>query len=86
MVRHPLTQFALMTNCFANQFDFISSKKLNANNRFGTDFYQSPFVNSLREFLSKYSEWLEEMKKNKRSLDLFNLQCGNKPFEVYKWS
>ena len=82
MVRHPLTQFALMTNCFANQFDFISSKKLNANNRFGTDFYQSPFVNSLRDFLNKYSEWLEEMKKNKRSLDLFNLQCGNKPFEI----
>ena len=29
-----------------------------------------------------YREWLKEMKDNKRSLDLFNLECGNMSFNV----
>jgi hypothetical protein len=33
-------------------------------------------------FLKTYKEWLEEMRNNKRSLNLFNLGCGNKPFEL----
>lgn len=29
-----------------------------------------------------FKQWLEEMKSNKRSLDLFNLNTKEKPFEV----
>ena len=31
---------------------------------------------------SSYLRWLEEMKDNKRSLDLFNLSSADKPFDV----
>ena len=39
-------------------------------------------MSELRNLLVKYREWLKEMKGNKRSLDLFNLNAGDKPFDV----
>ena len=83
MLRMPLTQLMLMTNCLRDRFDFVSKKNLAANNgNFDEDFYNAPFMQNLRWFLDEYRLWLSEMKDNKRSLDLFNFECGDEPFNV----
>ena len=85
ILRLPLTQFMLMTNCFKNQYDFVTSTRLEANNKAGfvdKGIYDDQFFHTLLSFMQRYKEWLEEMKKNKRPLNLFNTECGKKPFEV----
>lgn len=84
-LRLPLTQFVLMANCFKNQSDFVTSTKLQANNKANFvehGLYDSQYFGNLKKFTENYNEWLKEMKNNKRSLDLFNLDCGNTPFNV----
>lgn len=78
----PLTQFILMANCLDNKFDYFSSTAFNANNGNFEELYDGTFMSELRNLLVKYREWLKEMTGNKRSLDLFNLNAGDKPFDV----
>lgn len=80
----PMTQLLLMANTFTHSSDYITSSNLNANQKLGLneDFYRSTFASSIEEFLYAYQQWLGEMKRNNRSLDIFNLDCGDKPFEV----
>lgn len=78
----PLTKFVMTANCLNNKFDYFSSKDFNANNNDFSGLYGSPFMSALRHFTRLYVEWLDEMKQNKRSLDLFNLNTKDKPFEV----
>lgn len=80
----PMTQLLLMANAFAHDFDYIKSANLNANKKLGLkeDFYRSPFCKTLRTFLKSYQEWLDEMKSNKRSLNLFNTNPGDHPFDL----
>ena len=83
--RLPLTQFVLMANCFKYQYDYVTSTRLQANNKSGFvvhGLYESQFFSTLKKFTEEYREWLKEMKLNKRSLDLFNLESGNSPFDV----
>ena len=54
----------------------------NANSDHFKELYKSSFMNELRELTRLFVEWLEEMKRNRRSLDLFNLHTNGKPFEV----
>ena len=85
MVRCPLTQFVLMSNCFKQIWNTISTSDLAANGKvsdFTEDFYRSQFVRNLKEFQDSFLGWIKELKYNKRSLDLFNLDCGDKPFDV----
>jgi len=83
MLQMPLTQFTLMTNALHDKYDFISKKSLAANNgNFGEDFYNSAFIKDIRAFADDYSAWLNEMKDNKRQMELFNLECGNEPFNA----
>ena len=83
MLRMPLTQFMMVSNCLHDKFDFVSKKNLAANNgNFDEAFYNAPFMQNLRSFLDEYRLWLSEMKDNKRSLDLFNFDCGDEPFNV----
>lgn len=84
-LRLPLTQFTLMANCFKNQYDYVTSTRLQANNK--SEFvehglYNNQFFSYFKKMTENYREWLKEMKDNKRSLDLFNLECGNMPFDV----
>lgn len=78
----PLTKFILMSNCFKYKMGYYSSKSFNANTDHFESFYGSSFMSSLKSMTSSYLEWLEEMKENKRSLDLFNLNTNDKPFDV----
>jgi len=79
----PLTQFLLMGNCLIDEFKYFSSSGFDANNKNKwDDLYKSSFMSKLISFCRSYKEWLTEMKRNKRSLDLFNLECGKKPFEI----
>lgn len=85
MVRCPLTQFVLMSNCFKHIWSTISTKNLAANGKvseFNEDFFRSPFMSDIKNFQENFLDWLKELKANKRSLDLFNLDCGDKPFDV----
>ena len=82
MLYCPLVQFTMTANTLTYKLETYRSKTFSANNGNFEDFYLSPFFNDLSAFLSKYLEWLKEMKDNKRSLDLFNLSCGDKPFDL----
>lgn len=78
----PLTEFILMANCLNFKYDFYKSKSFNANNDNYNGLYNSTFMSELRTITQSYLEWLSEMKENKRSLHLFNLDNSDKPFDV----
>lgn len=81
MLYNPLVQFTMMANALLDKPDYFTSSTFAAN-RFFNDFYDKAFYSELKGFCQKHREWLIEMKRNKRSLDLFNTNCGNKPFEL----
>ena len=78
----PLTRFMMLANCLNNKFDYYSSKSFNANTNNFEGLYDTSFISDLQSLTLSYVEWLEEMKNNKRSLDLFNLKIKDKPFEI----
>lgn len=78
----PLVQFSLMANALTYKADLYSSNTFNANKGNFDDFYNGIFFGELKDFFRKYQEWLRELKGNKRSLNLFNETCGDKPFEL----
>ena len=87
LLMKPMTQFTLMANCLRNdssQLNFVISDNLVANETICANekLYTTPYFNELKSFLYTYVEWLTELSGNKRSLNLFNLNCGEKPFEL----
>lgn len=87
MLMKPMTQFALMANSLeegSEQLNFITSDRLAANEKICAkeNVFKTSYFKELMGFLKKYKEWLQELSDNKRSLDLFNLKCGDKPFEL----
>ena len=82
MMYNPMVQFTIMANALTHKVDTYMSGSFNANNGNFEDLYNSMFFNDLTDFFRKYHEWLKEMQENKRSLYLFNLSCGDKPFEL----
>lgn len=82
MLYKPLVQFTLMTNALTFNKDFLTSNTLDANNGNFDNLYNSRFFNELCDMFELYRQWLSELKNNKRSLDLFNLNPGSKPFEL----
>lgn len=82
MLYYPLVQFTMTANALTQKLDVYRSSGFNANKGNFENFYSGVFFSDLATFLKKYQEWLREMKDNKRSLDLFNLACGNKPFDL----
>ena len=87
LLMKPMTQLTMMANCLQQgspQYNFVTSGNLVANEKICAKerFYSSPYFNELKNFLKSYKEWLKELSDNKRSLLLFNLNCGNKPFEL----
>lgn len=87
LLMKPMTQLAMMANCLqqgSSQYNFVISGDLVANENICAKekFYTTPYFNELKTFLKTYKEWLRELYDNKRSLNLFNLECGDKPFEL----
>lgn len=82
MLYNPMVQFTMMANALTYKVDTYKSNSFNANKGNFEDFYSSNFFNDLTGFFHKYHEWLKEMHENKRSLYLFNLSCGDKPFDL----
>ena len=77
----------LMANCIqqgTSQYSFITSDDLVANETICAKerLYSTPFFTELKSFLQTYKGWLNELSKTKRYLNLFNLECGDKPFEL----
>lgn len=78
----PLTMFTMVANLITNKMTYYSSSQFNANYENFKDFYNGTFMADLQSIAQKYLEWLQEMKDNKRSLSLFNVNTGDKPFDV----
>lgn len=78
----PLTEFLMLANCLNYKYKYYSSKAFNANNDNFKGLYDSSFMSVLRDLTKEYIDWLGEMKDNKRSLELFNLSAGDKPFDI----
>ena len=60
----------------------VKNNTTDANNDNFNGLYGSSFMTELQNLTGLFIEWLDEMKRNKRSLDLFNLNTKDKPFEV----
>lgn len=78
----PLTRFIMLANCLGYKYNYYSSSSFSANYDHFAGMYSSSFISNLRMFTNSYLGWLGEAKRNKRSLDLFNLDAKDKPFEV----
>ncbi len=78
----PLTEFVMMSNCLTDKYSYYSSGAFDANNDYFKGLYDSSFMSNLVSICEEYKQWLGEMKGNKRSLNLFNLNTNGKPFEV----
>ena len=82
MLYNPMVQFTMMANALTYKEDIYRSKSFKANKGNFEDLYNGTFFQDLTDFFHKYHEWLKEMHENKRSLYLFNLSCGDKPFNL----
>lgn len=82
MLFKPMVQFTMTSNALTHKLSYYRSSTFNANKGNFEDIYSGMFFSSLTDFFRMYQEWLVEMKSNKRSLDLFNLSCGDKPFDL----
>ena len=82
MLYNPMVQFTMMANALTHKVDTYRSNSFKANKGNFEDLYNSLFFNDLTDFFHKYHEWLIEMRENKRSLYLFDLSCGDKPFNL----
>ena len=82
MLFAPLTEFMIMANCLTYKMSYYSSKDFNANSDNFNGLYNSSFMSELQSMAALFIEWLGEMKRNKRSLDLFDLNSKDKPFDV----
>ena len=87
LLMKPMTQLTMMANCLqqgSTQFNFVTSGGLVANETICAKekLYTTPYFKELLAFLKTYKDWLNELSDNKRSLNLFNLGCGDKPFEL----
>ena len=87
LLMKPMTQLTMMANCLqegSSQYNFVTSNNLVANENICKKerFYTTTYFKVLEAFLRTYKEWLKELSDNKRSLNLFNLECGDKPFEL----
>lgn len=81
MLYNPMVQFTMMANALTHKVNYYTSRAFSANKEF-ENLYSSLFFNYLTDFFHNYHEWLREMRENKRSLCLFNLSCGDKPFDL----
>lgn len=82
MLYNPMVQFTMMANALTFKLGNYRSSTFAANKGNFDNFYSGMFFNDLTLFFTDYHKWLKEMKDNTRSLDLFNLNCGDKPFEL----
>lgn len=82
MLFAPLTEFLMFANCLNYKYSYYSSKDFNANHDNFTNLYSTSFISALKDMTKQYICWLDEMKNNKRSLELFNLDATDKPFDI----
>lgn len=78
----PMTRFTLMANALSANLSFYKSATFNANRGNFEGFYTGDFFKSLTIFTAKYHRWLRELKANCRSLELFNVRPGRRPFDL----
>lgn len=83
MLYGPLVRFRMMANALTDSYNGIySTDRVDANKKHFPGIHDSRFMRDLRDFLTRYKNWTNEMKENDRTLKLFESDCESKPFEL----
>lgn len=83
MLYGPLVRFRMMANALTDSYNGIySTDRVDANKKHFSSIHDSRFMRDLRDFLTRYKNWTNEMKDNDRTLKLFESDCESKPFEL----
>ena len=83
MLYGPLVRFRMMANALTDSYkDIYSTNRVDANRRHFLGIHDSRFMRDLRDFLTRYKDWTDEMKANDRTLMLFESNCKSNPFEL----
>lgn len=82
MLRRPMTQMMLMANYLFYNMHRLDT--LDLSHSFSKGFLSSQDLEMVRVFTDDYRAWLAELSDNSRSLDLFDINCTDKPFDVVK--
>ncbi|MBQ9254681.1 MAG: hypothetical protein IJ180_07920 [Bacteroidales bacterium] len=81
--KYPMAQMLLFNNYLTYNLDGFKNSKCAVQSLNLTEgFYTSPYFNNVKGFLSAFKIWLKEMRNNKRSLKLFNLEKPANPFDI----
>lgn len=83
MLYGPLVRFRMMANALTDSYkDIYSTNRVDANKKLFSGIHDSGFMRDLRDFLTRYKNWTDEMQENDRTLKLFENDCESKPFEL----
>lgn len=83
MLYGPLVRFRMMANALTDSYNGIySTGRVDANKKHFSGIHDSRFMRDLRDFLTRYKNWTDEMAENDRALKLFENDCESKPFEL----
>lgn len=77
-----LSQLLLFSNYLKYHFDDFKRLAISSGLNFDDTFFNSKFYNDLRNSQEDYVKWLDEMFKNKHSLQIFNLGKQDNPFDI----
>lgn len=81
-MKKPLTQMLLFANYLYNHFEDFRKTGICKQYNFDENFFSSQFYISLKGNLENYKNWLQELKDNSRSLNIFNLKDALSPFDI----
>lgn len=81
-MKAPLTQMLLFANYLYNHFEDFRKAGICKQYNFDETFFSSQFCVSLKANLENYKNWLQELKDNSRSLNIFNLKDTLSPFDI----
>lgn len=72
-IKTNIIRYKFLIDYLKNEFtkNNIGNIAWAVNNKIKSEIFTTPFMNSLNEFNTKFENWLNEMKDNKRSLQLF---------------
>lgn len=80
-IRNVLTQMLLFANYLQNHSEEFLKSAICKQYEFDKIFY-SEFYTHLERNFRNYKDWLQELKENARSLNIFNVDNGLPPFDI----
>lgn len=75
---YPLMEFMLFAKSLVDDYDFVTLEKNPVNGRLKKGIYSEIFAQNVRNFLTLYKDWLNELGNNSPSFKPFNMDGGLK--------